>query len=101
MTPKEALNRLKDGNRRYLAGEFDPAAWSATRREEVSKPESFPFAAVLACSDYRVPVEMLFGQCIGDLYTVRVAGGRPDHFGVASLDYEAEKLNVSLSVARG
>jgi carbonic anhydrase len=101
MTPKEALDRLKEGNHRYLAGEFDPAVWSAARREEASKPDSFPFAAVLACSDCRVPVEILFGQGIGDLFTVRVAGGRPDHFSIASLDYAAEKLNVALIVALG
>jgi carbonic anhydrase len=100
-SPSEALQRLKDGNQRYLADSFDPTAWGANRRQETLKPDSFPFAAVLACSDSRVPVELLFGQGIGDIFVVRSAGNRADNFGLASLDFAAALLHVSLIVVLG
>ena len=98
---QDALQRLKEGNQRYVAGSIDPAAWGADRRQEANKAESYPFAAVLGCADSRVPVEVILGQGIGDIFIVRTAGNRADNFGMASLELAATLLKVPLIVVLG
>ena len=100
-TPTEAIERLKAGNQRYIEGKHSVAGWSAARRRECLEPDRLPFAAVLACADSRVPVEVIFDQGIGDLFVVRSAGGRADNLGLASLDFAAELFKVSLIVILG
>ena len=74
LRPADALARLRDGNRRYVAGEVTHAtvADHAFRKGLVAGQE--PFAVVLGCSDSRVPAEIVFDQGLGDLFVVRVAG---------------------------
>src|SRR5205814_1573835 len=68
----EALARLREGNRRFVAGVDDPnAALRQTHRLALTQE---PFAIVLGCSDSRVPAELVFGQGFGDLFVIRVAG---------------------------
>src|SRR5690606_32102297 len=56
-------------------------------------PAQAPFAAVLCCSDARVPPEFLFGQTVNDLFVVRVAGNVPSSDCIGSLDYAVAKLS--------
>jgi len=70
----EALERLREGNRRFVSGEQRQDARSAqARRGELASSQQ-PFAAILGCSDSRVPVEIVFDQGLGDLFVIRVAG---------------------------
>src|SRR5438309_2707649 len=70
----EALMRLQDGNRRFVASLADTApALTQTRRFALAEGQQ-PFAIVLGCSDSRVPAELVFGQGFGDLFVIRVAG---------------------------
>ncbi|MCP5521334.1 MAG: hypothetical protein H7A46_07280 [Verrucomicrobiales bacterium] len=48
-----------------------------------------PFAAVLGCSDARVPLEIIFQQACNDLFVVRVAGNILTSEGLGSLDFAA------------
>ena len=75
MKPAEALDLLKQGNGRFLAG-----AAPRDLRAQVKSTASgqYPFAAVLSCMDSRVPPEMVFDQGIGDLFVVRIAGNIVD-----------------------
>ena len=70
----EALQQLRDGNRRFVSeirnGE---ARANETRRRELAARQD-PFAIVLGCSDSRVPAEIIFDQGLGDLFVIRVAG---------------------------
>src|SRR5437588_12138921 len=69
----EALMRLQEGNRRFVASLADTApAVSQTRRLALAE-EQQPFAIVLGCSDSRVPAELVFGQGFGDLFVIRGA----------------------------
>jgi len=98
-TPQEALQRLIDGNARYVANasiNTDHSVARATRAEGQQ-----PFAAVVACSDSRVAPEILFDQGLGDLFVVRVAGNFINEDGLASLEFGAAVLGVKLIVVLG
>jgi carbonic anhydrase len=98
--PRQALERLRAGNLRYAAGEFDSSRFSAAARAAVAGGQH-PFATVLTCSDSRVPPEAIFSQGLGDLFVVRVAGAVPDQAVLGSIEYAAEHLNVPLVVVMG
>jgi carbonic anhydrase len=72
-TPDQALKALYEGNRRFSEGKPIGPHRSLERVKEVA-PKQYPFAAVLGCADSRVPVEIVFDQGIGDVFSVRVAG---------------------------
>src|SRR5205814_4761004 len=70
----EAIMRLQEGNRRFVASLADtPPALNQTRRLALAEGQQ-PFAIILGCSDSRVPAELVFGQGFGDLFVIRVAG---------------------------
>jgi len=60
-----------------------------------------PFACVLACSDSRVPVEIIFDQTIGQLFVARVAGNIAAPEVIASLEYGAAELGTPLILVLG
>jgi carbonic anhydrase len=64
-------------------------------------PEHAPKAAVLACSDARVPPSVLFDQPAGSLFVVRIAGNTANPSTLASLDYAVAHLGVELLVVLG
>lgn len=97
--PARALQRLKDGNARYRAGEMTARDYSVGRAEREAK--QFPFAAVLSCADSRVAPELAFDQGPGDVFVVRLAGNFVNTDGLASLEYAVEFLNVGLVVVMG
>ncbi len=98
MTPRVALERLREGNRRFLSNTARRRDWSA----EVSATASgqFPFAAILGCMDSRVPVEIIFDQGIGDVFAVRVAGNVVNEDELGSLEY-AVKVGTKIIVVLG
>ena len=97
----EALERLQDGNRRFIAG--NPAGSDgirSSRRTELVSGQN-PFAVILGCSDSRVPAELIFDVGLGDLFVIRVAGNiaAPSHIG--SVEYAVERLGARLVVVVG
>jgi carbonic anhydrase len=85
MTPAAALERLKAGNRRFVANAPKPRDWSA--KVAATAAGQFPFAAVLGCMDSRVPIEIAFDQGLGDVFGVRVAGNVVNADELGSLEY--------------
>ena len=97
----EALKRLMDGNARFSA---DPnKAYEDDLRvlKEKSTDKQEPFAAVLACADSRVPVEIAFDQSIGHLFVNRVAGNVASGEIMASLEYGVAVLGIRLIMVLG
>src|SRR4030065_2455205 len=92
----EALQKLMDGNKRYVSGSLMKKDIGETKRKELSTKGQKPFAIVLTCSDSRVPPEILFDQCLGDIFVVRVAGNVVDKIEIGSIEYAAEHLNAPL-----
>ncbi len=102
MIPAElALERLKDGNRRYLAEILasGSVAGEERRTELVSRQD--PFAIVLGCSDSRVPSELVFDQGLGDLFVVRVAGNVAAPSQIGSVEFAAHRFKTRLVVVLG
>ncbi len=97
----EGLLRLREGNRRFLAGtgRADMLANEA-RRKELTRGQN-PFAIVLGCSDARVPAEIIFDQGLGDLFVVRVAGNIVAPSLVGSVEFAAERFGTKLVVVLG
>jgi carbonic anhydrase len=96
----DPLERLRDGNERFVRGER--AQWGdvAQRRTEIAK-DQHPFATVLTCSDSRVSPEAVFDRTLGDIFVVRVAGNVSDDDVLGSIEYAAEHLHVPLLVVMG
>jgi len=101
MTADEALTRLKDGNARYLEGKPQYPRQSRERRALTAGQGQHPFATVLACSDSRVPVELIFDQGLGDLFVVRVAGNVAQVDEMGSIEYAVGHLATPLVVVLG
>lgn len=74
VSPDQALQMLIEGNKRFVAGKALAPDLSKERRAELAQKGQFPFAVVLSCADSRVPPEHVFGQGLGDLFVLRVAG---------------------------
>ncbi|MBO3742553.1 carbonic anhydrase [Actinoplanes flavus] len=91
----EIWKRLLDGNERWLAD-----GRAATRRAETVGGQQLA-AVVLGCSDSRVPVEIVFGQGVGDLFVVRTAGHTLDTAGLGSVEYAVGYLRATLIVVLG
>lgn len=97
----EALQRLKDGNRRYVEENRQSESLISPRRRAELTTRQEPFAAILGCSDSRVPVEIIFDQGLGDLFVIRVAGNIVAPSQVGSVEFVAERFKTRLVVVLG
>ncbi|HCX21783.1 MAG: carbonic anhydrase [Flammeovirgaceae bacterium] len=100
MTPKEALDKLKEGNARYVSGNLTHPNMNAVRRDELNEGQN-PFAVVLSCADSRVVPECVFDQGMGDLFVLRVAGNIAGDRVIGSIEYAVENLGCRLIVVLG
>ena len=101
ISAEEALTRLQDGNRRFIAGlEGEGKHSNHVRRKLIAGTQS-PFAIILGCSDSRVPAEILFDQGIGDLFVIRVAGNIAAPSQIGSVEYAASNFATPLVVVLG
>ena len=97
----EALERLSEGNRRFAAGNSNRNEADLRANLAELQAGQTPFAIVLACSDSRVPVEMIFDQGLGDLFVIRVAGNIVAPSQVGSVEFAAAQLGAKLVVVLG
>jgi carbonic anhydrase len=100
VAPAEAISKLKEGNGRYTNGNLQHPGQTTERRVELANTQH-PFAAILSCSDSRVPPEIVFDQGLGDLFIVRVAGNVINNEGLGSLEYTVDHLGTRLIVVLG
>jgi carbonic anhydrase len=101
ISAREALERLQEGNRRFVADVRAPDRSSgSSRRSELTAGQE-PFAIVLGCSDSRVPAELVFDQGLGDLFVIRVAGNIVAPSQVGSVEFAAERFGTRLVVVLG
>lgn len=100
-TPQEALAELIAGNERYVSEKTVHPRGGMDRVAETA-PHQAPFAAVVGCSDSRVPVELLFDQGIGDIFVIRTAGNNVNsEMVMGSVDYAIEHLGVKVLLVLG
>ncbi len=99
LTPQEVLEILVEGNERFT-NEIE------THKDfksliDSTKNQQHPFVSVLSCSDSRVPVELLFDQALGDVFSVRLAGNIASDKGIGSLEFGSKYLGSKLIVVMG
>lgn len=99
-TAEQGLERLREGNRRFVAGKVHHGHEGRTWRAALVA-DQHPFAIVLGCSDSRVPVELLFDQGFGDLFVIRVAGNVIATDVAGSIAYAVAHLHTRLLVVLG
>ena len=99
IAPSAALQRLMDGNGRYMRNQMNLKDFSAGRAARAQA--QFPIAAILGCADSRVSAEFIFDQDPGDLFICRVAGNYMNVDILASMEYAVEVLNAPLVMVLG
>lgn len=100
LSPDQALDLLKQGNRDFLDDRPFAAPVGNQRRLELAAGQA-PFAAYVSCSDSRVPPELLFGRGLGELFIVRNAGNTIDTVAMGSIEFAVAVLGVPLVVVMG
>jgi carbonic anhydrase len=96
---KQVWQRLISGNMRFVQGLLQGRNLLELRRTLTQGQQ--PVAAVLCCSDSRVPAEIIFDQSLGDLFVVRTAGLVLEPTSIGSLEYAVAHLHVPLLIVKG
>lgn len=99
-TPDQALQRLIEGNQRYVANKTITLNESASRRAEVAQGQH-PFATIFSCVDSRVPPELVFDRGLGDLFVIRTAGQVTDKAVLGSLEFAVAELHIPVMMVLG
>lgn len=100
MKIQESLNRLKEGNARFVADKLDGKLQNSSRRESLAGGQQ-PYAIILGCADSRVVPELAFDTGLGELFVVRVAGNVANSSSIASIEYAVAHLGSKLIVVLG
>ena len=101
ISAREGLERLREGNRRFVSDiQSHKTLTSHERRSELASGQE-PFAIILGCSDSRVPAEIVFDQGLGDLFVIRVAGNIVASSQVGSVEFAAARFGTRLVVVLG
>jgi len=101
LTPEAALESLKAGNTRFVTGRAEHPHSDRSRLSHLHQKGQAPLAAVLSCSDSRVPVELLFDQGFGDVFVIRAAGQVAGVDQAGSVEYAVDHLGVPLVLVLG
>ena len=101
VNPEQGLQMLTEGNLRFALGQTAHPNISFSRRLLTTTDGQAPFATVIACSDSRVPVEILFDQGVGDLFVIKVAGNVADTDEIGSAEYGVDHLSTPVLMVLG
>ena len=99
LSPKDALDLLVQGNKRFIENKQQDKNLSEMR--EALKNNQQPYAAILGCSDSRVAPELIFDQTLGDIFSVRLAGNVACRKAIGSLEYSCKYLGTKIIVVMG
>jgi carbonic anhydrase len=99
MTPEEALELLKAGNERFVAG--TPKHRDLPAKVRATAAGQSPFGAIVSCMDSRVPVELVFDLTVGDAFSLRVAGNVINDDILGSLEFATEIAGAKLILVLG
>jgi len=99
MTPAEALQKLKDGNQRFLSNK--PTQRDYLKQAKLASYGQFPFALVLNCMDSRSIPELIFDQGLADLFTIRIAGNVLNDDITGSMEFATKVVGARLIVVMG
>lgn len=97
--PEQLINALQEGNLRTRQGKR--LKRDLHRQIKATAPGQFPLAVVLSCMDSRAPVELVFDQGIGDIFSIRMAGNVVSERVIGSLEYATKVAGAKLIVVMG
>ena len=101
LSPDAALQELMNGNQRFTSDKLTSFEADLRILKQNTEEKQEPFAAVLACADSRVPVELIFDQTIGHIFVTRLAGNVATSEIIASLEYGAAVLGIKVILVMG
>ncbi len=101
LNPKQALQRLMEGNKRFTSGIRSSQPMGHLQMAELATKGQKPFAVVLTCSDSRCPAELIFDQGIGDLFVIRVAGNVVAPSLLASIEFAVANFGSAIIMVLG
>ena len=99
LTPDQALERLMQGNERYVSGKSKPLDFHDIESALISGQN--PYATILGCSDSRVSPVHCFDEALGDLFVARGAGNYLTSDNIATIEYSVVVLNTPLIMVLG
>jgi carbonic anhydrase len=97
MDQQEVIDRLKAGNKRFVADKLEGKMQDGIRRREITSGQD-PFAVILGCADSRIVPELTFDTGLGELFVLRVAGNVANTSTIASIEYAVAHLNIKVIV---
>jgi carbonic anhydrase len=100
ITPDSALQKLMEGNARFVEQKHQRPNQDLARLTEVAESQA-PYAAILGCADSRVPSEIVFDQGVGDLFVCRIAGNVASSEEIGSLEFGTMILGAKLIMVLG
>lgn len=100
MTIQDVVDRLKDGNARFVADRLDGKLQNSSRRRSLTGGQE-PYAIVLSCADSRVVPELAFDTGLGEIFVVRVAGNVANSSSIASIEYAVAHIRSKVLVVLG
>ena len=100
MTIQEVVQRLKDGNARFVKDHLDGKLQDSSRREKLVAGQH-PYAIILSCADSRVVPELAFDVGLGEIFVVRVAGNVANSSSIASIEYAVAHIGSPVIVVLG
>lgn len=100
LSAEKALERLKAGNKNFVADKLDGKLQDSSRRSGLTGGQK-PFAIILSCADSRVVPELTFDTGLGEIFVIRVAGNVANTSTTASIEYAVAHLGVNLIVVMG
>jgi carbonic anhydrase len=100
LSPDAAMEKLLEGNQRFIQHQPQYPDQSAVRLREVAQVQH-PFATILSCADSRVAPEIVFDQGIGDIFDIRIAGNIATPEAIGSIEYAAVLLGTPLVMVLG
>ena len=101
ISPKDALEKLKEGNKKYISSIYNTSDISQLKRADALNNGQAPYAIIITCSDSRVIPENIFMTGIGGLFVIRIAGNVIDEHQLGSIEYAASHLGAPLIVVMG
>ncbi|MEL7587958.1 MAG: carbonic anhydrase family protein [Prolixibacteraceae bacterium] len=99
LTPKQALDFLKEGNIRFLTNL--KINRNLLKQVNQTSDGQFPFATVLSCIDSRTSAELIFDQGLGDIFSIRIAGTILNDDILGSMEYACGIANSKIIVVLG
>lgn len=100
MTQAEVIQRLKDGNARFVQDSLDGQLQDSSRRGSLTGGQE-PYAIILSCADSRVVPELAFDTGLGEIFVVRVAGNVANNSTIASIEYAVAHIGTPVIVVLG